>query len=69
MYKYFKKIDNTEIISTWESKGLSNEIIKPADNTLAPTVNYTGKVIYVQFNRSCLKQDKIKFNHGKIVNI
>ena len=25
--------------------------------------------MYVKFNGSCLKQDKITFNHGKIVNI
>ena len=30
MYKYFKKIGNTEHISLWESKGLANEIIKAA---------------------------------------
>ena len=35
--KYFKKIGNTESISSWESKGLSDEIIKPpntSDNSL-----------------------------------
>ena len=25
--------------------------------------------MFAKFNRSCLKQDKIKFNHGKILNI
>ena len=40
MYKYLKKFYNTESISLWVSKGLSNEIIKPPDNTLAPTVKY-----------------------------
>ena len=69
MYKYFKKIVNTESISSWESKELSNEIIKPPDNTLALTVKYSGKRIYVKFNGSCLKQEKITFNHGKTVNI
>ena len=29
MNKYFKKIDNTEKISSCKSKGLSDEIIKP----------------------------------------
>ena len=29
MCKYFKKIDNTDHISSWKSKGLSDEIIKP----------------------------------------
>ena len=39
MYKYFKKIGNTDHISSWESKGLSNEIIKAlstTNNSLAP---------------------------------
>ena len=48
---------------------MPNEITKPPDNTLAPTVNYTGQRIYAKFNGSCLKQDKITFNHGKTVNI
>ena len=30
---------------------------------------YTGKRMYVKFNRSCLKQDTITLNHVKIVNI
>ena len=29
MYKYFKKIGNTDHISAWKSKGLSDEIVKP----------------------------------------
>ena len=59
----------TESISECKSKGSSDEVIEPSDNTLAPTVKYTGKRMYVKFNRSFLKQDKITFNHGKIVNI
>ena len=69
MYTYFKNIGNNENISSWESKGLSNKVIKPSDNTLAPPVKYTDKRMYVKFNGSCLKQDKITFNHGKTVNM
>ena len=69
MYKCFKRISNTDHVSSWESKGLFNEIIKPSDNTLSPTLKYTGKRMYVKFHESCLKQDKITFRHGKIVNI
>ena len=72
MHKYFKKIGNTDHISSWESKGLSDEIIKPpttSNNSLAPTLKYTGRRMYVKFNASCLKQDKITFNHGKVVNV
>ena len=56
-----------------ESKGLSNESIKPpttSDNSLAPALNYYGNKIRVKFARSCLKQsNKISYTHGKIVNI
>ena len=72
MYKYFKKIGNTDHISSWESKRLSDEIIKlptASNNILVPKLKYTGKRMYVNFNRSCLKQDKITLNHGKTVNI
>ena len=42
MYKYFKKIGNTDYISMWKSKGLSDEVIKPpatSDNSLAPALS------------------------------
>ena len=71
MHKYFKKIGNTKNISSWESKGLSNEVIRPpttSDNSLAPTLKYTDKKIYVKFNGSCSEQDKITFNHRTIIN-
>ena len=67
--KCFKKIGYTENISGWKSKGLSDESIKPPDNSLPAILKYTGKRRYVKFNGSCLKQDKVTFNHGKIVNI
>ena len=66
MYKYFEKIGNTDNISEWKSIGWSDEI---SDNTLAPELIYYGQRMYVKFNGSCLKQDKVTFNHGKIVNI
>ena len=72
--KYFKVINNanTKYISSWQSKGLSDEIIKPpttSDNSFNPKVSYYGTKTRLGFRRSCLKQDKITFNHGKIVNI
>ena len=51
---------------------MSDEIIKPpntSDNSLAPALRYTGNKTRVKFDRSCLKQDKIAFAHGKTVNI
>ena len=41
--KYFKVIANTDYVSSWKSKGLSAETIKPtitSDNSLTPTLNY-----------------------------
>ena len=72
MNKYFKKIGNTESIAEWKSKGLCDEVIKPptaSNNSLALTLKYTGKRMYVKFNVSCLKQGKITFNHGETMNI
>ena len=34
-----------------------------------PLLDYVGNKIRVKFKRDCLKQDKITFNQGKIVNI
>ena len=34
-----------------------------------PSLNYVGTKARVEFNGDCLKQDKISFDHGKIVNI
>ena len=70
--KYFKKIGYTESISSWESKGLSDEIIKPPntfDNSLASKLEHFINKIKVKFNGSCIKQDKVKYNHGKVVNM
>ena len=69
MYNYFKKIGNTESISSWKSIGFSNEVIKPTDKSLAPAVKYTGRRMYEKFSRTCLKQDKVTFNRKKTVNI
>ena len=72
--KYFKlNFSNLYYASSWKSKGLSNESLKPpttSDNSLTTILNYyDGTKIKVSFDRSCLKQDKFTFNHGKIVNI
>ena len=73
MYRYFKMITNTDYVSSWKSKGLSAENIKPpskSDNRLTSTINYYyPSKIRVKFTGSCLKQDKVIFNHGKVVNI
>ena len=60
-------------VSSWTSKGLSDESIKPritSDNSLTPILNYyDGPKIKVSFDMSYLIQDRATFNHGKIVNI
>ena len=45
-------------------------MISTSDNSLTPTISYyhAGKK-RVKFTGSCLKQDKVIFNHGKVVNI
>ena len=72
--KYFKVITNanTKYISSWQSKGLSDESIKPpatSDYKLNPKANYYGTKRRLEFRGSCLKHDKSTFNHGRIVNI
>ena len=70
--KYFKLITNTNYVSSWKSKGLSSESIKlptTSDDSLTPALNYHGTKTRVKFTRSCLKQSKISYAHGKVVNI
>ena len=70
--KYFKVIASTNYISWWKSKGLFDEnTTAPTtrDYKLNPKLSFFGTKTRVDFRGSCLKQDKITFNHGKIVNI
>ena len=72
MYNDFKMITNTDYISSWKSKGLSTESIKPpttSDNSLTPALSHYGTKTRVKFIGSCLKQSKISYTHGKVVNI
>ena len=75
MYKYFIAFSITqylEYVSEWKSKGLSNESIKAissSDNSFNPTLSYYGTKIRVKFSRGYLKQPKISYTHGKVVNI
>ena len=65
-------ISNTDYVSSWKSQGLSAESIKPpatSDNSLTPALNYYDSKRRVKFTRSCLKQPKISYTHGKVVNI
>ena len=65
VYRYFKNFVNSNHISAWKPKGLSDESIKhPAasSNSLAPVLNYVNA-------KSCLKQDKVTFTYKKLINI
>ena len=70
--KYFEVIANTDYVSSWKSKGLSAETIKPpatSDNSLTPLLSDYGTKIRAKFTGSCLKQSTISNNHRSIVNI
>ena len=75
MRKYFKLntiVNVIDCVLSWQSKGISNENIKPpttSDNSLNPILSYYGTKIRVQFIGSCLKQPKFTFTHKTVVNI
>ena len=55
--RYFKII--RKYISSWKSKGLSDETITPYvsfDNNLTPLINHYGIKVSLKFKGSCLKQ-------------
>ena len=72
--RYFKLVANIQYISSWKSKGLSDESIKPpstSDNSLFLLIDYLGNKVKIKFNGSCLKQPKLsnQYTHKTIVNI
>ena len=75
MGKYFRLNSVAGVVDrvlSWQSKGLSNEIIKPHttyNNSLNPKLNYYGTKTRAKFIRSCLKQSRISYSHKKVVNI
>ena len=65
-------ITDTYYVSTWKSKGLSAESITPlatSDNSFTPALNYYVTKTKAKFTGSCLKQSKVSYTHGKVVNI
>ena len=75
MYIYFKRVsgvDSGNYIYFWKSKGLSDEnITAPTTNdySLNPQLSYLGTKTRAKFKKSCLKQNKITCDRGKIANI
>ena len=52
--RYFRLIGNTKYISSWKSKGLSDETITPyatSDNSLTPWIDHYGTKIRLKFNK------------------
>ena len=71
MSKHFKVANNRNCVPEWKSKGISDESIKPpatTDKFLNPLLVYDNR-FKLKFNGSCLRQDKITYDHEKIVNI
>ena len=69
IYRCFKRIGNSKLISPWKSKRLCVESIKtPAisNNSLSPSLIYINAKIRIKF---CLKQDKFTFHHETVVII
>ena len=73
--KHFKRIvgvGNGEYISFWKSRGFSDEKINSittSNHMITLSLDYLGTKIKIKFNGSCLKQGKITYTHGKIINI
>ena len=69
--RYFKII-NTKYISSWKSKGLSDETLTPyatSDNSLTPLIDYYGSKVRVKLNKGCLKHpNKLTYHCGHKVN-
>ena len=73
IFRYFKIIANKKFISSWKSKGVSDETITPyatSDNSLTPMIDYYGSKVRVKFNKGCLKQsNNLTYDYGSRVNI
>ena len=62
----------TDYVLSWQSKGLSNESIKPpitSNNSLNPRSSYYVTKVRVQFTKRFLKQPNHISTHKNIVNI
>ena len=68
MSKYLKFVTNSQNISSWRSKRLSDAEIKVV-NCLYPSINYGNKKLRLKFEGSCLAQTNVTYIHKNIVNI
>ena len=70
VYKYFEMVGNK--VSSWDSKGFSSKKITSASTSYSnrvPKLVYNNARIKLKFDEVLLKQDKVIYNHGPIVNI
>ena len=73
--KYVNKVSSVgsgNYIYSAKSKGLSDEHITAPTTKyckINPELSYFGSKTKVEFDGSCLKQNKVIFNNGKVVNI
>ena len=68
--KYFTL--NSNWITKWESKRLSNEnleVVSTADNTLTPSINYYEDKARLRFTGSVLQRKTVTYSHKKVVNV
>ena len=71
-FKIIAGVGNGNNIYYWQSKGLSDKrlnSITASNYSVPPNLNYYGTKTRIEFYGSCLKQDKVTFNHVKVVNI
>ena len=72
-YKHFKMAANTNKVTAWKLKRLSDESIKLSlkfDNDLNPGINYVDNAnAKLKFDKSCLKQEKLIFTHRTIPKV
>ena len=71
-FKMVSDVGTGNYIYFWKPKRLSDEYITAPttiDYSLNSQITYLDNKIRVEFKRSCLKQDKITYTHGKVVNI
>ena len=68
--KYF--VLNSNWITKWELKGLSNEnleVVSGLNDTFTPSINYYRDKARLRFTRSVLQQKTITYSRKKVVNL
>ena len=64
--KYFTL--NSNWITKWKSKGLSNEsleVVSTSNNSLTLSINYYGDKVRLRFTGSVLQQKTVTYSHKK----